>query len=42
MAKIHSSQVGVAEVDEMAMMAIRAMADSFMLVVEEEKWRWSR
>ena len=42
MAKIHSSQVGVADVEEMAMMVIRAMASSFMLVAEEEKWRWSR
>ena len=33
MAKIHSSQVGVAEVDEMAMTVIRAIADSFMLAL---------
>ena len=34
-AKTHSSQVGVAEVVVKAMMATRAMADSFMMVEEE-------
>ena len=35
MANLHSSQVGRAEVPEMAKTTSKAMADSFMMVEEE-------